>query len=68
MARLAVPALACNKEDADTRMLFNALLAANNGYNSVCLRSPDKDKAVIAASLASQVPAMLILLLFFILF
>lgn len=55
-----VPELRCNHEEADTRILLHAAHAAQNGYSTVYLRSPDTDVAIIAISLASQVPAELV--------
>ena len=60
MVRVAVPARSCTQEEADTRMLFHAHHAAQNGYVSVCLRSPDTDVAVIGVSLAIKIQAKLI--------
>ena len=60
ISRQVLPELSCNHEEADTRILLHATHAAQNGYSTMYLRSPDNDMAIIAFSLASQVPAQLV--------
>ena len=60
MACEPVPELECRHEEANTRLIVHAAHAACEGFQSVCLRSSDTDVAVIAISLATQVPAQLI--------
>ena len=50
----SVPALACSHEEADTRLLFHAKHAFNNGYETVIIHSPDTDVAVLCVANAAQ--------------
>lgn len=52
-----VPELTCNHEEADTRLLLHAHHAASNGYNTVIIRSPDTDVALLAAALLPDISA-----------
>ncbi len=56
-----VPELSCHQEEADTRMFFHAKHASVNGFDCVIIRSPDTDVAVIGCSLASAIPARILL-------
>ena len=55
-----VPELRYNHEEADTLILLHAPYALQNGYSTVYLCAPDINVAIIAISLASQVPAQLV--------
>ena len=52
-----VPQLTCSHEEADTRLLFHARHAASNGYNTVIIRSPDIDVALLAAAVLPDIYA-----------
>lgn len=43
-----MPELHCNHEEADTRMLFHAAQASQDGYDKVVICSPDTDVLVIS--------------------
>ena len=44
----------CNHEEADSRMLLHASHAAQNGHNSILIRTVDTDVVVLAVSLAQE--------------
>lgn len=56
-----VPELACDHEEADTRLLLHAKHAGQH-FSSVILRSPDTDVAIISLSLATKIQANVCLL------
>ena len=60
LSQQLVPELRCNHEEADTQILLHAAHEAQNDYSTVYLRSTNIDVAIIAISLASQVPAQFV--------
>ena len=55
-----VPQLTCNHEEADTRLLLHANHAASNGHNTVIIRSPDTDVALLTAALLQDISASIL--------
>ena len=49
----AMAELECTHEEADTRMLFHAIRKSSNGFQTIVIRSPDTDVAILAVVLWS---------------
>ena len=56
---MPVPALACDHEEADTRLLLHANHAAHSGYQAIVVDSPDTDVAVLMCHHASALSSAL---------
>ena len=59
MASTAVEELLSAQEEADTRLLLHARHAAVSGYETVLIRTPDTDVAIIACSVSHVMPCTL---------
>ena len=57
-----VPDLQCTHEEADTRMLLHAKHAAENGSQSVVIKTPDTDVEVLAYHFKNDIHASLYVL------
>ena len=57
----AIEYLASTHEEADTRLVLHTNHAADNGYETVVLKTPDTDVLVIACSVSHHIPCMLLL-------
>ena len=55
-----VPELRCNHEKADSRLLLHAFRAAHGGSNTIVLRSPDGDVAIIAIGINHTITATML--------
>ena len=51
--------LSCSHEEADTRMLFHAKHASENGFTSIVVITPDTDVAIICMPFSHQMSATL---------
>ena len=54
----ALAELECTHEEADTRMFFHAVRTSSNGFQTVVIRSPDTDVAVLGVVLWSCVGSL----------
>ena len=61
MSKIEVGELKCTHDEADTRMFLHALHIANSGSQTIIIKSPDTDVAVLAISVDHRIPARIIL-------
>ncbi len=53
--QVEIAAMRCTQEEANTRMLLQAVLAAEHAIPAVIIRSPDSDVAVIVLLVSHQI-------------
>ena len=60
VVRSVVPKLESTQEEADTRLLLHCAHAARQGHQTIVIKSPDTDVAVIACLASHSIPAMIL--------
>ena len=60
VSKTEIPCLLSNQEETDTRVVLYSIYAVDNGFQEVCVRSPDSDIFFILLHFASTIRATLL--------
>eukprot|EP00794_Sanderia_malayensis_P002105 gene2104-2390_t len=60
VSKTEIPCLLSNQEETDTRVVLYSIYAADNGFQEICVRSPDSDIFFILLHFASTIRATLL--------